>query len=191
MADISDNENIHEVLKLLGSGKSVLGIAQLEEYESFIPRILLDFVPQPEEGSPRAIVVCKDDDTAKRIHEHVSKVVKPHDLTIDLIIEKGNKLKQRNDLFDGTEIIIGTPKRLCELYFQNGFNIGKLKLFLILEMDHQMRLGFRGFISRIAESLPKCRQLIFTRNAEEERTVAYLDQFVNPVSVVYFKQVDD
>lgn len=191
MAGISDNENIHEVLKLLGSGKSVLGIAQLEEYESFIPRILLEFIPQPEEGSPRAIVVCKDDDTAKRIHALVSKELKSNDLTIDLIIEKGNKLKQRNDLFDGTEIIIGTPKRLCELYFQNGFNIGKLKLFLILEIDDQMRLGFRGFISRIAESLPKCRQLVFTRNAEEERSVAYLDQFVNVVSVVYFKQFDD
>ena len=191
MADISDNENIHEVLKLLGSGKSVLGIAQLEEYESFIPRILLEFIPKPEEGSPRAIVVCKDDDTSKRIHALVSKELKSNDLTIDLIIEKGNKLKQRNDLFDGTEIIIGTPKRLCELYFQNGFNIGKLKLFLILEIDDQMRLGFRGFISRIAESLPKCRQLVFTRNAEEDRTVAYLDQFVNVVSVVYFKQVDD
>jgi superfamily II DNA/RNA helicase len=191
MAEISYNENILEVLKLLGSGKSVLGNAQLEEYESFIPQILLDFVPQPEEGSPRAIVVCKDDETAKRIHELASKDLKKYDLTLDLIIEKGNKLKQRNDLFDGTEIIIGTPKRLCELYFQNGFNIGKLKLFLILEMDDQMRSGYRGFISRIAESLPKCRQLIFTRNTEEERTVAYLDQFVNPVSVVYFKQFDD
>jgi len=191
MADIYENENILEVLRLLGSGKSVLGTAQLEEYESFIPRILLEFIPQPEEGSPRGIVVCKDDDTAKRIHELASKDLKKYDLTLDLIIEKGNKLKQRNDLFDGTEIIIGTPKRLCELYFQNGFNIGKLKLFLILEIDDQMRLGFRGFISRIAESLPKCRQLVFTRNAEEDRTVAYLNQFVNLVSVVYFKQLDD
>ena len=191
MAEISENENILEVLKLLGSGKSVLGVAQLDGYESFIPQILLEFIPQPEEGSPRAIVVCKDDETAKMIHVLALKDLKPYDLTIDLIIEKGNKLKQRNDLFDGTEIIIGTPKRLCELYFQNGFNIGKLKLFLILEIDDQMRLGFRGFISRIAESLPKCRQLVFTRNAEEDRTVAYLDQFLNVVSVVYFKQVDD
>lgn len=186
MADISENENILEVLKLLGSGKSVLGIAQLEEYESFIPQILLDFVPHPEEGSPRAIVVCKDDDTAKRLHAFVSNDLKNSDLTIDLIIEKGNKLKQRNDLFDGTEIIIGTPKRLCELYFQNGFNIGKLKLFVVVEMDDQMRAGFRGFISRIAESLPKCRQLIFTRNAQEDRTLSYMNQFSYQVSTIIF-----
>jgi superfamily II DNA/RNA helicase len=187
MAEISENENILEVLKLLGSGKSVLGVAQLDGYESFIPQILLEFIPQPEEGSPRAIVVCKDDETAKMIHVLALKDLKPYDLTIDLIIEKGNKLKQRNDLFDGTEIIIGTPKRLCELYFQNGFNIGKLKLFIILEIDDQMRAGYRGFISRIAESLPKCRQLIFTRNAEEIRTIEYLNQFVISYSLVEFK----
>lgn len=186
MVDNSENEQILEVLRLMGSGKSVLGVAQLAEYESFIPRILLEFIPQPEEGSPRAILVCKDDDTAKRIHALMSKELKPHDLTIDLIIEKGNKLKQRNDLFDGTEIIIGTPKRLCELYFQNGFNIGKLKLFMILEIDDQMSAGYRGFISRIAESLPKCRQLIFSRNADEERTNLYLNQFVYPISIINF-----
>ena len=90
-------------------------------------------------------------------------------------------------MFDGTELIIALPKRLCELYFQNGFNVGKLKLFVIMEMDDQMRAGFRGFISRIAESLPKCRQLIFTRNAEEERTVSYMNLFVNPICNAHFK----
>jgi len=54
-------------------------------------------------------------------------------------------------------------------------------------MDDQMRAGFRGFISRIAESLPKCRQLIFTRNAEEERTVSYMNLFVNPICITHFK----
>jgi superfamily II DNA/RNA helicase len=187
MEDKQDNKHISAILKFLSAGKSVLGVAQLEEYEFFIPELLMEFIPQPEEGSPRAIVICKDDDTAKRIHEHTAKSVKAKDLTVDLMHEKGNKLKQRNDLFDGTEIIIGTPKRICELYFQNGFNIGKLKLFMILEFDEQMRDGKRGFIFRIAESLPKCRQLIFTKNGEEERTLDYLDQFVNPVIKIEFE----
>jgi superfamily II DNA/RNA helicase len=187
MGGSSENKNFNEVLKILGSGKSVLAVSQLEVYEPFIPQIILEFIPQPEEGSPRAIVICKDDVTAKRMHELVSKTAKTKDLTVDLIHEKGNKLKQRNDLFDGTEVIIGTPKRLCELYFQNGFNIGKLKLFMILEIDDLMRAGHRGFISRIAESLPKCKQLIFTQNADEERTIHYLEQFVDTSSLIELK----
>jgi superfamily II DNA/RNA helicase len=180
------NKSYTEVLRLLSSGKSVLGIAQPNEYESFIPEILLEFIPQPEEGSPRAIVICKNDEVAKTIYELTIKFTKIRDLTVDLIHEKGNKLKQRNDLFDGTEIIIGTPKRICELYFQNGFNVGKLKLFMILEIDEQMRAGNRGFISRIAESLPKCRKLIFTRNSEEERTRHFTNEFITPFTIYEF-----
>jgi superfamily II DNA/RNA helicase len=182
-----ENNNISRILKLLNSGKSVLGIAQPNEYELFIPEILLEFIPRPEEGSPRAVVICKNDDSAKAIFESTVKKTKSNDLTIDLILEKGNKLKQRNDLFDGTEIIIGTPKRICELYFQNGFNIGKLKLFVILEIDEQMRAGNRGYISRLAESLPKCRQLIFTRNAEDERTMFYTNEFVSQITFYEFQ----
>ena len=181
-----ENKNITELIKLLNSGKSVLGIAQPNEYELFIPHILMELIPQAEEGSPRAVVICKNDEVAKTLYESTAKIAKHKDLTVDLIHEKGNKLKQRNDLFDGTEIIIGTPKRTCELYFQNGFNIGKLKLFVILEMDEQMKTGNRGFLSRLAESLPKCRQLLFTRNAEEERTLNYIDQFVNHIYSIYF-----
>lgn len=183
-----ENNNFSALLKLVRSGKSVFGIAQLDEYETLIPALLMEFVPEQQEGSPRAIVICKDVATAVKIHDSTLKMAKSKDLTLDLIHEKGNKLKQRNDLFDGTEIIIGTAKRICELYFQNGFNIGKLKVFMVLEIDELMRAGNRGYISRIAESLPKCRQVIFTRNADEVRTVEYLDQYVNPISCFEFEQ---
>jgi superfamily II DNA/RNA helicase len=183
-----ENKNILSILKLIGSGKSVLCVAQPNDYTSIIPELLLEIIPQPEEGSPRAIVICKDIASAVSLYDLTVKIAKTMDLTVDLIHDKGNKLKQRNDLFDGTEIIIGTPKRICELYFQNGFNIGKLKIFMVLEMDDQMRMGNKGLISRIAESLPKCRQLIFTRNAEEERTVQYIEQFANPISIFEFEQ---
>jgi superfamily II DNA/RNA helicase len=182
-----ENAAIEEITKLLKSGKSVLGIAQPTSYENDIPKILLEMIPKPEEGSPRAIVFCKDVSTAIKVHEITSIAAKKQDLTVDLIHEKGNKLKQRNDLFDGTEIIIGTPKRICELYFQNGFNIGKLKLLVVLQIDEMMRAGNKGYILRIAESLPKCRHLIFTCNSDEERTIDYIDQFVEPITKFEFE----
>ena len=120
-----------EILKKLKSGISVIGISKPEEYIPAIPNFIKAFVPQAEEGSPRALVLCLTDDDAKSIHEVLEKATKEIDLTIDLVFDKGSKLKQRNDLFDGTEVIVGTTKRICELYFQNGFNVGKLKLFIV------------------------------------------------------------
>jgi hypothetical protein len=66
---------------------------------------------------------------------------------------------------------------MAELYFQNGYNIKKLKLFVVLGLDEQMRAGHKGYIVRLTESLPKCKSLFFTANAEEERVVSYLDEF--------------
>jgi superfamily II DNA/RNA helicase len=87
-------------------------------------------------------------------------------------------------LFDGTEIIVGTTRRVCEMYFQNGFNIKKLKLFIVLRMDDQMRAGQKGFIARLAESLPKCKQVLFARNSNDDRMVSYMEEFLVNYSIV-------
>ena len=92
-------------------------------------------------------------------------------MTSDLIIEKGQRLKQRNDLYFGTELIIGTPKRLCEMYYQNGFNIGELRFFMILDVNEIFKKGLRGFVSRISESLPKCKKIVFETYTSSQKIV--------------------
>ena len=183
MTESSSNYS-ERLIKTLKAGHSVLSVASPENYNELLPEIVKLFVPKAAEGSPRAIILVANDDDAKIYHEAMSKAVKALDLTVDLVFEKGSKLKQRNDLFDGTEIIIGTTRRVCELYFQNGFNIGKLKLFVILQIDEQIRAGSKGYISRLAESLPKCRQLVFTSVEDEERLTDYLETFVGNYQVV-------
>lgn len=172
------------ILKTLKSGSSVLTDFPTDELLDSISEYLIHFVPQAAEGSPRAIVLCKNDEQAKLFHEKITKETKAIDLTVDLIFEKGNKLKQRNDLFDGTEIIVGTTRRVCELYFQNGFNIAKLKFFVVIDADEQMRLGLKGFLCRIGESLPKVRQLITATQTDEERLASYIEDFVNNLVLI-------
>ncbi len=113
------SELIDQVIKQLKSRSSVVAHAEPEEYLDFLWPIVDDIIPHPEEGSPRAIIVCANNEDARHIEEYFQKAAKAKDLTVDLVVEKGNKLKQRNDLFDGTEIIVGTTRRVCEMYFQN------------------------------------------------------------------------
>ncbi len=172
------SEVIEQVIKQLKSRSSIVVHAEPEEYLDYLWPIVDDIIPHPEEGSPRAIIVCANNEDARHIEEYFQKAAKTKDLTVDLVVEKGNKLKQRNDLFDGTEIIVGTTRRVCEMYFQNGFNIKKLKLFIVLNMDDQMRAGQKGYIARLAESLPKCKHILFARNSNDERMVSYLEEFL-------------
>lgn len=168
---------MESIQKALQPVPYLLVSAFTEQYQESLWPLIDAAVPQPEEGSPRAIVLCNSDEQARAIHAQFVKLAKIKDLTVDLVVEKGNKLQQRNDLFDGTEIIVGTTRRMAELYFQNGFNIKKLKLFIVLGLDMQMRAGHKGFIVRLTESLPKCKSLFFTANPDEERSASYLEDF--------------
>ncbi len=178
------SELIEQVIKQLKARPSVVAHAEAEAYVDFLWPIIDDIIPHAEEGSPRAIVLCGSDEEARHIEDYFQKAAKKKDLTVDLVVEKGNKLKQRNDLFDGTEIIVGTTRRVCEMYFQNGFNIKKLKLFIVLRMDDQMRAGQKGFIARLAESLPKCKHVLFARNSNDDRMVSYMEEFLVNYSIV-------
>jgi superfamily II DNA/RNA helicase len=168
---------MERIQKALQPSQYLLVSALAEQYEMKLWPFVDEVIPQPEEGSPRAIILCTSDAQARAIHAEFVKFAKPKDLTVDLVVEKGNKLQQRNDLFDGTEIIVGTTRRMAELYFQNGFNIKKLKLFMILGLEEQMRAGHKGYIVRLTESLPKCKSFFFTTNPDEDRSVGYLEEF--------------
>ena len=69
-------------------------------------------------------------------------------------------------------------------FFQNGFNISKLKLFVVLKLDEQVKYGWLGFIGRIAESLPKCKQVLFLTSFDDERITNYVDQFMPPHQLI-------
>jgi superfamily II DNA/RNA helicase len=139
---------------------------------------LVQKITEAGEGSPRAIVVCSSDDKAHELHAIVEKICRPLDLTVDLAHDRGNKLQQRNDIFDGTEIIIGTPKRLHELYIQNGFNVSKLKLFILDDTIELFKGGYKTQISRIAESLPKCQFLLTSTNFIDGRIDDFVEEYI-------------
>ena len=135
-------------------------------------------ITEPGEGSPRCIVICADDQRANELHSRMDRIAKRLDLTLDLAHEKGNILQQRNDIFDGTEIIIGTPKRIYDLYIQNGFNVGKIKLFVLDDASELMKGNLKMHITRLVESLPKCQHLILTRNVNDRKLEDYLEEVV-------------
>lgn len=178
----TESSEVHhlKIVKAIKSGQSAICVSILSPSILLIQELIVQTIPEPEEGAPRVIILCPDNILAQELANQLASFIKERDLTLDLLLEKGNKVKQRNDLYDGTEIIVGTSRRVCEMYFQNGFNISKLKLFVVLKLDEQVKYGWLGFIGRIAESLPKCKQLLFLTSFGDERITNYVDQFMPP-----------
>jgi superfamily II DNA/RNA helicase len=177
------NEFQLKILDALKSGKNIL--AEGHEGAGKTTAILVSLlqkIEEPSEGSPRAIVICSTDQKAYDLHASMEKICRILDLTVDLAHDRGNILQQRNDIFDGTEIIIGNAKRLYELYIQNGFNVSKLKLFILDDAIDLFKNGYKMQISRIVESLPKCQHMLFSTSFKDRRVEDYLEEFV-PVAM--------
>lgn len=142
----------------------------------------LQKIEQAEEGSPRAIIVCASDQKAYDLHEQLVPICRILDLTVDLAHERGNMLLQRNAIFDGTEIIIAHPKRLYDLYIQNGFNVSKMKLFMLDDAIELFKSGYKMQLSRIVESLPKCQHIYASNSFNDRKMNEYLAEYL-PVNI--------
>lgn len=173
------NEFQSKIIDAVKAGKNLMVEGPLDAGKTTsILFSVLQRITEAGEGSPRAIVICADDQRARILHEQFEKLCRPLDLTVDLAVEKGNMLQQRNDIFDGTEIIVGTPKRIHDLYIQNGFNVSKLKMFIIDDALEIMKANHKMRLSRLADSLPKCQHLLFSYSFSDSRIEEYMEEFI-------------
>lgn len=168
-----------KIIDALKSGKNILAEGPLGSGKTkAILLCLLQKVVGPSEGSPRAIVVCNTSQEAFDLHAELVKICRILDITVDLAHDRGIMLQQRNDIFNGTEIIIANPKRLYELYIQNGFNVSQMKLFIIDDALDIFKGGYKMHLSRIVESFPKCQYVLFSNTFKDKRITDYLEEFV-------------
>lgn len=139
-------------------------------------------VNQETEGSPRALIICSNIDRAEALSQRMQRAGRKLDVTIDLAHDKGNILQQRNDIFDGTEIIVGTPKRIHELYLQNGINLNLLELFIVEDLEIVLQ-RYQMEIKRLTESMDKV-QFLFTANSPSQRIDPFLESLERPIRIL-------
>jgi len=119
--------------------------------------------PDSYEGSPRVIIVCATVDKTRELHELLRKWVRKTEISIEIAHENASIVSQRNNIFDGADILISTPGRLFDLYIQNGINLGKITLFAVDDAAQVTKdTNVMRKVARITESLPKCQRFLFS-----------------------------
>lgn len=168
-----------ELFSTIKSGSHVLALAP-EKSGKTNAAIVACFnkVNKELEGSPRVIFICKSIDSAVKMHERLQRVAEQLDVTVDLAHDKGNMVQQRNDIFDGTEIIVGTIKRIHDLYIQNGINFKLLDYLIVDDFEDILMQGKVTEVKRLIESFGKT-QLICLANGSNSR----VEQFMNSVEL--------
>jgi ATP-dependent RNA helicase RhlE len=132
---------------------------------------------EPFEDAARALIIVPSIDHAIEMENQFKLLSVGTKLRIHTAHEGGKIDKQNEDIYIGADVVIGTPKRIMEIYFRKNINITKVKLFAIDDTELVVKNLHQGYIHRLADSLPKCQHLIFT-NAYSERIEAMIEKFM-------------
>jgi ATP-dependent RNA helicase RhlE len=114
------------------------------------------------EDAPRALIIVSDEVKALEMKEQFKLFSYNTDLRSEVAFEGGKIDAQTEAIYFGTDVVIGTAKRVLEIYFRKNFNLNKIKLFVIDDAEMIIKNGLQGQIDRLALSLPKCQHLVFT-----------------------------
>lgn len=178
------NELQEKVLQRGKQGGDLLVVSPAKSGKSMAAALAaLQKVPASCEGSPRVVIICPDPEKARELAKFIATVSRRHELMIELADDKGQMIEQRNHIFEGADIVVGTPKRIYDLYIQNGINMGMLKLFILDDAETMLKEATIGQLRRIADSLPKCQRIIFANAINPKLEKVMDDVLVHPMII--------
>lgn len=179
-------EEQSSILKSLKSGQDfTFENFDLDEILDLVAFTLIQRVKADEtELLPRALVLGSDIDICVKLEEKINLFAKITGLVSIVTHDKGKRIEQRNNLYNGVDVVIGNPKRVGELYFQNGINLKHLKIIILLDANKIAAIGGFTPIMRLDESMVKCQKIVF-HNEINAKMEDFMEEFlINPKNII-------
>jgi ATP-dependent RNA helicase RhlE len=139
------------VISPIGSGKSV----------TIVLNVIQQLVSEGEE-SPRALIIVEDKVKVLEMEELFEKLGSKTNLRVYGVHDKGDLEYDKNYISTGIDVLIGTPNRLSNMFSTAGYNVNRLKMFVIDDADTILKLRHDTKIVRISNSIIKTQRLIFS-----------------------------
>ncbi|MCI9846331.1 DEAD/DEAH box helicase [Flavobacterium pectinovorum] len=119
------------------------------------------------EESPRALIIVEDKEKVLAMEELFEKYGKYTNLEVYGVHDKGDMDYDKNYISTGIDVLIGTPNKLSDMFTTAGYNVNRLKMFILDDADPILKLRHETKIMRISNSIAKTQRLIFTENLTE------------------------
>lgn len=132
---------------------------------------------------PRALYIVDTKERALEVKEIFDTLGKHTNLRV-VCSDVDRKIEdQRDKIYKGCDVVVGTAKRLNELYSFSGLNLNDLKVFVVDDAEIVMRQIITSQIDRLAGSIPKCQQIIMA-NTFTDRIERYIDMFMHSPAIL-------
>jgi len=112
---------------------------------------------EPEErrnDQPRMLVIAPTRELAIQIAKDAESLARHTSLKTAVVYGGIDYEKQRKQLAEGVDVLIGTPGRLIDYFKQKVFNLKKLEIAVLDEADRMFDLGFIADIRFLLRRMP-------------------------------------
>jgi ATP-dependent RNA helicase RhlE len=114
------------------------------------------------EESPRALIVVEDKVQVLEMVELFQRYGKNSGLEIFGVHDKGDTDYDKNYISTGIDVLIGTPGKLNDLFSTAGYNVNRLRMYIVDDADAILKMRHETKIMRISNSIAKTQRIIFT-----------------------------
>jgi ATP-dependent RNA helicase RhlE len=148
-----------QAIPLALAGQDILGIAQTGTGKTaayVLPLLMRIKYAQGE--NPRALILAPTRELAMQISEAISALSKYTDIRTVVLYGGIGPKSQIEAVRKGVDIIVATPGRFMDLYFQEEIIVKYISTMVLDEADKMMDMGFMPQIRKLLEILPRKRQ---------------------------------
>ncbi len=167
------------------SGRDMMGIAQTGTGKTFaylLPLLkLYKFTPTE---TPKIVILVPTRELVVQVVEEVEKLTKYMSVRTLGIYGGVNINTQKKSVYQGIDILVGTPGRTMDLALDNVIRFEETAKLVIDEFDEMLNLGFRSQLTSILAMMkPKRQNILFSATMTEEVDAVLNDFFDFPEEV--------
>ncbi|MDY3127470.1 MAG: DEAD/DEAH box helicase [Corynebacterium sp.] len=141
------------------SGSDLIGQARTgmgKTYGFGVPVLdrVFDDAAIPElDGTPRALIIVPTRELAVQVTSDLQAASAYLPLRITTICGGRDAEKQQQALIDGTDVVVGTPGRLLDLFHNGHLDLSRIAILVMDEADEMLDLGFLPDIEKVFRAL--------------------------------------
>jgi ATP-dependent RNA helicase RhlE len=167
------------------SGRDMMGIAQTGTGKTFA--YLLPLLKQYKfvtSHTPKIVILVPTRELVVQVVEEVEKLTKYMSVRTLGIYGGVNINTQKTAVYQGIDILVGTPGRIMDLALDNVIRFDETSKLVIDEFDEMLNLGFRVQLTAILAMMrPKRQNILFSATMTEEVDAVLNDFFDFPEEV--------
>jgi ATP-dependent RNA helicase RhlE len=175
------NEMQQETFSTLKSGADciIIGPKGSGKSTTIVINVIQKLAGSNEE-SPRALIIVEDKAKVLEMEELFEKYGKHSNLEVYGVHDKGDMEYDKNYISTGVDVLIGTPNKLGEMFTTAGYNVNRLKMFILDDADPILKLRHETKIMRISNSITKTQRIIFSEVFTERIEILADKMLVEP-----------